>query len=180
AGAEEADETEGVELLAELSAAAVQGRTALGERAGERDQRPGRGTRNEPFAKGPLRAELDGYSLHAAVRVEGRDRDRLEHLCRYAGRPAIAAERLVDLEDGRVAYTLKRRWRDGSGEPMVWQATDRRTCAELDCSSFKEPPTLPIRTYRCPGCGLLRDYAFAHADWHVWDKEEKDQREATG
>ncbi|MBZ0154216.1 MAG: transposase, partial [Planctomycetes bacterium] len=47
-------------------------------------------------------SELDGYSLHAAVRVEGRDRDRLEHLCRYAGRPAIAAERLVELEDGRV------------------------------------------------------------------------------
>jgi len=28
---------------------AVQGRAALGERAGERDQRVGRGTRNEPF-----------------------------------------------------------------------------------------------------------------------------------
>ena len=61
----------------------------------------------EPFAKGPLCAELDGYSLHAAVRVEGRDRDRLEHLCRYAGRPAIAAERLVELADGRVGYVLK-------------------------------------------------------------------------
>lgn len=58
---------EGGELLSELSAPAVQGSTALGERAGERDCRPGRGTR--PFAKGPLCAELDGYALHAAVRV---------------------------------------------------------------------------------------------------------------
>ncbi len=64
-------------------------RAALGERAGAWDQRVGRGTRAEPFVKGPLCAELDGFSLHAAVRVEGRDRDRLEHLCRYAGRAAI-------------------------------------------------------------------------------------------
>lgn len=62
--------------------------------------------------------------------------------------------------------------------PLFWQAPDRRTREERDCSSFKEPPTLPIRTYRCPGCGLLRDYAFAHADWHVWDKDEKESAEA--
>jgi hypothetical protein len=92
----------GVDLLAELSAASVQGRTALGERAGERDLRVGQGARREPFVKGALCAQLDGYSLHAVVRVEGRDRDRLEHLCRYAGRPAIAAGRLVELADGRV------------------------------------------------------------------------------
>ncbi|MEI6129781.1 MAG: transposase zinc-binding domain-containing protein, partial [Planctomycetota bacterium] len=48
----------GAELLVELAAASVQGRAALGERAGERDQRVGRGTRNEPFAKGPLCAEV--------------------------------------------------------------------------------------------------------------------------
>ena len=75
---EEADDDAadgGAELLVELAAASVQGRAALGERAGERDQRVGRGTRNEPFVKGPLCAEVDGFSLHAAVRVEGRDRD---------------------------------------------------------------------------------------------------------
>lgn len=135
AGAEEADGAEGVELLAELSAAAVQGRTALGERAGERDVRPGRGTRNEPFAKGPLCAELDGYSLHAAVRVEARDRDRLEHLCRYAGRPAIAAGRLVELADGRVGYVLKRRWRDGTAavvmtKQVLMERLRRQRCSQ--------------------------------------------------
>ena len=117
AAGEEADDDAadgGAELLVELAAASVQGRAALGERAGERDQRVGRGTRNEPFAKGPLCAEVDGFSLHAAVRVAGRDRDRLEHLCRYAGRAAIAENRLTLLPDGRVAYSLKKRWKDGT------------------------------------------------------------------
>jgi hypothetical protein len=120
----------GAELLVELAAASVQGRAALGERAGERDQRVGRGTRNEPFAKGPLCAEVDGFSLHAAVRVAGRDRDRLEHLCRYAGRAAIAENRLALLPDGRVAYSLKKRWKDGTTHVvMTKQVLMERLCA---------------------------------------------------
>jgi hypothetical protein len=38
----------------------------------------------------------------------------LEHLCRYACRPAIAESRLTLLPDGRVGYALKRRWQDGT------------------------------------------------------------------
>ena len=98
----------------ELDAAAVQGVALSGERAGQRDVRVGRGTRDEPFVKGPLCADLDGFSLHGAVRVAAGDRKRLEHLCRYAGRPAIAESRLSRLPDGRVAYSLKKTWRDGS------------------------------------------------------------------
>ena len=97
------------DLMLELGAAAVQGRTALGERAGALDARVGSSTRSEPFVKGPLCADMDGFSLHAAVRVQGRDRDRLEHLCRHAGRPAIAESRLSLLPDGRVAYAPKKR-----------------------------------------------------------------------
>ena len=41
--------------------AAVQGRAALGGRAGERDARPGRGSRDEPYVKAPLCAEVDGF-----------------------------------------------------------------------------------------------------------------------
>jgi len=85
-----------------------------GERAGQRDIRVGRGTRDEPNVLGPLRAELDGFSLHAAVQVAAGDRKRLEHLCRYAGRPAIAESRLSLLPDGRVGYSLKKTWRDDS------------------------------------------------------------------
>lgn len=85
------------------------GSQVLGVRAGEGDVRVRRGTRAEAFVKGPLCAEVDGFSLHAGVRVEEGDRRRLEHLCRYAGRPAIAASPLSLLPDGRVAYEPKRR-----------------------------------------------------------------------
>ena len=108
------DSSDGEQLLLELDAAAVQGVALSGERAGQRDVRVGRGTRDEPFVKGPLCADLDGFSLHGAVRVAAGDRKRLEHLCRYAGRPAIAEGRLSMLPDGRVAYSLKKTWRDGS------------------------------------------------------------------
>jgi hypothetical protein len=53
-------------------------------------------------------------SLHAAVTVPARDRRRLERLCRYVARPAVASERLAQLDDGRLIYRLKRRWRDGT------------------------------------------------------------------
>jgi hypothetical protein len=69
------------------------------------------------------RFDFDGFSLHGAVRVAAGDRKRLEHLCRYAGRPAIAESRLSLRPDGRVAYALKKTWRDGSThvvmEPQV-------------------------------------------------------------
>ena len=39
---------------------------------------------------------------------------RLERLCRYVARPALSSERLAQLDDGRLIYRLKRRWRDGT------------------------------------------------------------------
>jgi hypothetical protein len=118
------------DLMLELGAAAVQGRTALGERAGAMDVWVGRGMRREPFVRGPLCADVDGFSLHAAVRVEARDRKRLEHLCRYAGRPAIAESRLSLLPDGRVAYSLKKCWKDGTKSVVLEpQVLMERLCA---------------------------------------------------
>ena len=55
-----------------------------------------------------------GFSVHANVCIEARDRMRLERLCRYAARPAVATERLTALPDGRLLYRLKRPWRDGT------------------------------------------------------------------
>ena len=102
------------QLLMDLSSAAVQGRAALGERPGAADVRVGRGRRADPFVKAALCADSDGFSLHAAVRVRAGDRKRLEHLCRYAGRSAIAESRLSELPDGRLCYALKRTWKDGT------------------------------------------------------------------
>ena len=68
----------------------------------------------EPAVRKRLCADVDGFSLHVGVRVAAGDRKRLEHLLRYAGRPAIAASRLSLLEDARVCYELKQRWKDGT------------------------------------------------------------------
>jgi hypothetical protein len=124
------DPAEEPSLLDTLGAAAVTGRTALGNRAGAADLRLGRGTRQDEFLRGPLCAALDGFSLHAAVRVPEGCRERLEKLCRYVARPPIVEDRLSLLPDGRVLYALKRRFRDGSThvvfEPL---ALIERLCA---------------------------------------------------
>lgn len=123
-------EVDGSELLPGLVAAAVQGRAALGERAGQPDGRVGRDGRHEPLVKAPLCAQVDGYSLHAGAWVGARDREKLEKLCRYAARPAVAESRLVDLADGRIAYTLKKRWKDGTtAVVMKKEVLMERLCA---------------------------------------------------
>ncbi len=40
------------------------------------------------MVKGPLCAEMDGFSLHAGAWVAARDPEKLVKLCRYAARPA--------------------------------------------------------------------------------------------
>ncbi len=63
---------------------------------------------------GSLYFDHEGFSLHAQVLVPQGQRERLEHLCRYVARPAIATERLSLARDGRVIYGLRRHWRDGT------------------------------------------------------------------
>jgi hypothetical protein len=128
--AADGDDGAGEELLPGLAAAAVEGRAALGERAGHRDGRIGRDGRWEPLVKGPLCASIDGFSLHAGAWVSARDREKLEKLCRYAARPAVAESRLVELSDGRIGYALKRRWRDGTtAVVMTKEVLMERLCA---------------------------------------------------
>jgi hypothetical protein len=66
----------------------------------------------EATARRPLCAEIDGFSLHAAVRVEARK--RLEQLCRYITRPALSDERVQLNAAGQVELKLKTPWRDGT------------------------------------------------------------------
>jgi hypothetical protein len=93
----------------------VQGRLALGPRAGARVERLGHDP-DAPWIKSsqPLQARCDGFDLHAGVTVAGEDRRRLEQLCRYLLRPPIAQERLTLRPDGTVVVMLKRSWRDGT------------------------------------------------------------------
>ena len=52
--------------------------------------------------------------MHADVWVDAHDRQRLERLCRYICRPAVATERLSEGEDGRIVYGLRHAWSDGT------------------------------------------------------------------
>jgi hypothetical protein len=112
-------------LLDALTAASIAGRVALGERAGRPLARIGAHPGREVgFVPGELCAQIDGFSLHARVRVPSGDRTRLERLCRYVARPAIATERLSLSKNGNLLYRFRRPWRDGSThvvfEPLVF------------------------------------------------------------
>jgi len=61
-----------------------------------------------------LCADIDGFSLHAAVRCAADDRQALEQLCRYITRPALANERVQTNTAGQVVLKLKTAWRDGT------------------------------------------------------------------
>ncbi len=62
----------------------------------------------DPFPHVRRSAYLDGFSLHAGVRVHENDRQGLERLCRYAARPPFALHRLSAGPDGTLVYRMKR------------------------------------------------------------------------
>ena len=62
----------------------------------------------EPFEQARRSAFLEGYSLHAGVRVHGNDRQGREQLCRYILRPPLALHRLSRSTDGGLVYRMKR------------------------------------------------------------------------
>ncbi|WP_457422084.1 transposase [Roseateles sp. P5_E7] len=68
----------------------------------------------EGAARQPLSADIDGFSLHAAVRVEAHGRKRLEQRCRYITRPALPDEWVQLNAVGQVEPKLKTPWRDGT------------------------------------------------------------------
>jgi len=112
-------------LLAMLTAASIRSRIATGPEAGESWRRLGDRVEPIDIDKGesgvesgagipPRCVREGGMSLHADVAVPANDRRRLERLCRYVARPPLALDRLEAMPDGRLAYRLKTRWRDGT------------------------------------------------------------------
>jgi Putative transposase len=93
-------------------AASLQGREALGPRAGQ----PVRRLRSAAAVTvtGRRSARLEGFSLHADVAVPARRRDQLERVCRYILRPPLALERLTESTGGQLLYQFRRPWSDGS------------------------------------------------------------------
>ncbi len=68
---------------------------------------------SEPATTTPV-ASAFGFSLHAGVAVKAHQRAKLERLCRYVSRPAVAESRLSLTDHGRICYSLKTPWRDGT------------------------------------------------------------------
>jgi hypothetical protein len=94
-------------------------------------------TANQSDDKQRLLAQVDGISVHAATWVDGRDRKRLEQLCQYISRPALAQDRLHIQDDGRVRYDMKRTWADGT-HAIVLEPFDfiARLCALVPAPYF--------------------------------------------
>jgi hypothetical protein len=100
-------------VLAQCYGASASDVQLLGDEPGRRTQK----------AFGPVRvkapraaavAEVGGINVHASAAVDGRDRRRLEQLCRYMARPPLCQERLEQPSDGRIRLSLKKAWKDGT------------------------------------------------------------------
>ena len=59
-------------------------------------------------------AKANGFSLHAGVSCEGHQKEKRERLCRYIARSAVAVPRLSLSSTGKVVYTLRTPYRDGT------------------------------------------------------------------
>jgi len=59
-------------------------------------------------------ARMAGFSLHAGIAARADQRRKVERLCRYIARPAVAEPRLSLTERGEVCYTLKTPYRNGT------------------------------------------------------------------
>ena len=121
-------------VLAGIMDASVQGRVALGPRAGARVRRLGHERDTAVVtSRGPRQAHLGGFDLHANVWVSANDRAGLERLCRYVLRPPFAQKRLRLRSDGRVALELKMAWRSCMFRPacspraIIWQPSSAAT-----------------------------------------------------
>ena len=107
-----ADETP---VLAGLAAASVRGTVALGPHRGARLRRLGDAPESvEAPAPGGCHARANGFDLHAGLVVPAGQRERLEHVCRYALRPPVAGDRVRVTGDGQVVLQLRHRWIDGT------------------------------------------------------------------
>ena len=100
--------------LRPLQAAACTYRVAFGPRAGQKVLTlQGVMPRDTGFEKA-LCANMNGFSLHAAVRCGANERKSLEQLCRDITRPALANERVQCNAAGQVVLKLKTAWHDGT------------------------------------------------------------------
>ena len=103
----------------------VSHRIAFGPRAGQKVLTVQCAMPRAKDFKQTLCADIDGFSLHAAVRCGADDRPALEQLCRYVIRPALANERVQTNAAGQVVLKLKSARRSGCCVSR-WRASSPR------------------------------------------------------
>jgi hypothetical protein len=115
------DEEDGFQLnlseddaLARLQAGAVTYRFTLGPNKGKKALTLKTLPDTDHTSHQGLVAKQAGFSLHAGVAMAGGERDKIEKLCRYIARPAVALDRLSLSASGQVIYTLKKPYDDGT------------------------------------------------------------------
>jgi hypothetical protein len=86
----------------QLIGAPIHYRIAIGPYAGRQALTLGTVPPAPESEHAPLLAKLPGFPLHAATVCEAHQRHKLEKLCRYIARPAIANERLSLNSRGEV------------------------------------------------------------------------------
>jgi hypothetical protein len=98
------------------------------------------GERFQARGKSPWAAEVNGFNIHAGVTVRAGDREGLEKLCRYCARPPFSLERMSRMDDGRIAYRLRKPRKNGAThlvlEPMQLMAR---------LASLIPPPRYPLQ-----------------------------------
>lgn len=102
------------DTLSKVQAGSVTYRFATGKSKGKKALVLKSVTDNDHTANKGLVAKNSGFSLHAGVATKAHERDRLERVCRYIARPAVAEERLTTDDSGNVIYKFKKPWDDGT------------------------------------------------------------------
>lgn len=102
------------DTLSKLQATSVTYRFATGKSKGKKAMVLKSVTDTDHTATKGLVAKSSGFSLHAGVATKAHERDRLEKVCRYIARPAVAEERLSTNDSGDVIYRFKKPWDDGT------------------------------------------------------------------
>ncbi len=102
------------DTFSRLQASSVTYRFATGPSKGKKAMVLRSVTDGDHNAKSGLVVKNSGFSLHAGVATKAHERDKLEKICRYIARPAVAEERLSLNARGEVVYKFKKPWDDGT------------------------------------------------------------------
>ena len=125
-------------------------------------------------------AEVGGVNIHAAVAVDGRDRQRLERLCRYIARPPLSLDRLEEHPDGRVRIRFKSAWKDGTHSVLLdpLDFISRLRLLETSCALIPPPRFHMLRYHSLFNGTVLAGHSRDRAGRPA--ESAKDERSPTG